>query len=258
MKPLGNFVARLKIYLINEERNMKPDFWIEKWEKNEIGFHLDAPHPWLVRAVSSGSSFKPGQVIFVPLCGKTHDIDFLLQQGCKVVGVEISELAVQALFDRLGYEPRVTDYNTEDKQAIKRYQFGPLTVFVGDYFQLTYAQISDAYEQAASWVYDRAALIALPSEMRSSYSAHLMQLCPKATHLLMTLDYQQEQMQGPPFSVNLDEIKVHYEQYYQISTLYQQDIIEKEPRFKQRGLTEFIQSLYQLTPKSVKSSSEKW
>ena len=227
---------------------MKQTFWLEKWEKNEIGFHLDAPHPWLVK-VTTELNFKAKQTVFVPLCGKTHDIDFLLEQGCNVVANELSELAVQALFERLELTPQVTQWQTASADnTAKQYQAGALTVFVGDYFQLTPSDIRNVYGDDVSWIYDRAALVALPTEMRHQYAQLLTTLCPKASQLLMTLDYPQQQMPGPPFSVTVSEVTDHYASGYQIEQLKQQDILDKEPRFKQRGLTEFNQRMYLLTP----------
>lgn len=232
---------------------MELDFWHDKWTKNEIGFHLDAPHPWLVNSAADlGITHK--QTVFVPLCGKTHDIDFLLQQGCNVVANELSELAVQSLFDRLQLNPDISEWLTSNSTATasltgKRYQAGALTVYVGDFFKLTYQDIQSVNEDEVHWIYDRAALVALPFAMRQQYSQALFKLCPQAKQILMTLDYDQTQMAGPPFSVSLDEVNDHYSATYEIEIKHQQDIIEKEPRFKQRGLTAFNQRLYCLTPK---------
>lgn len=221
---------------------MELDFWHDKWAKNEIGFHLDAPHSWLVKAVED-LGIRAGQTAFVPLCGKTHDIDFLLQQGIKVVANELSELAVEELFSRLNLQPIITPWLNG-----KLYQTPQLSVFAGDFFQLTADDLYHVYQAHINWIYDRAALVALPIEMRKQYSQSLIQLCPQANQILMTLDYDQTQMPGPPFSVTPQEISEHYESSYEVDTLHQQDIIEKEPRFKQRGLTAFHQRLYRLSP----------
>lgn len=222
---------------------MELDFWHDKWVKNEVGFHLDAPHSWLVKAVEDLDVSK-GQTAFVPLCGKTHDIDFLLQQGLSVVANELSELAVDALFSRLKLQPTITSWSTG-----KRYQSKQLTVFAGDFFQLTADDLFNVYQTPIHWVYDRAALVALPLPMRKQYCQSLVDLCPQAKQILMTLDYDQTQMPGPPFSVTPQEVNEHYEASYAVDSLHQQNIIEKEPRFKQRGLTAFHQRLYLLTPR---------
>jgi len=224
---------------------MELNFWHEKWDKNEIGFHLDGPHPWFVRAVKD-LNITVGQTVFVPLCGKTHDIDFLLQQDCQVVANELSELAVKALFERLELIPNVSN----GLEGLI-YQTPSLTVFVGDFFKLTSDELSSVYKTPVQWIYDRAALVALPTGMRKQYAASLTQLCPQAKQVLMTLDYDQNLMSGPPFSVDQEEVQQHYAAAYGVKVMHQQDIIEKEPRFKQRGLSAFNQRLYCLTPQAI-------
>jgi thiopurine S-methyltransferase len=226
---------------------MTPDFWHDKWQKNEIGFHLDAPNPWLV-SIFSTLSFNQDQTVFVPLCGKTHDIDFLLGQGLKVVANELSEAAVKELFARLNISPEII-LNTKGWDAPgKLYSSENLSVFVGDFFNLTTELVNS--KTSIDWIYDRAALVALPFEMRQQYCQHIQNLCANAQQLLMTLDYHQQQMSGPPFSVSPAEVTQHYSSYYEIESIKQQNIIDKEPRFKQKGLTEFYQRAFLLKPKS--------
>lgn len=228
---------------------MEHEFWHEKWDKNEIGFHLDGPHPWFIRAIDDVAISK-NQTVFVPLCGKTHDIDLLLQQGCNVVANELSELAIDALFSRLQLTPQISRWQgVEPSYQGKLYKSGQLTVLVGDYFQLTPSLLSSVYGGHMDWVYDRAALVALPLPMRKQYSQALMQLCPQAKQILMTLDYDQNQMSGPPFSVTPEEIQQHYGTFYKVTPMQEQNIIEKEPKFQQRGLTAFYQRLFMLEVK---------
>jgi thiopurine S-methyltransferase len=225
---------------------MTPEFWHDKWQKNEIGFHLDAPHPWLVNLFPI-LGFKQNQTVFVPLCGKTHDIDFLLGQGLKVVANELSEVAVKELFARLNISPEITSNVKGWDAPGKRYHSDNLSVYVGDFFKLTTELVNS--KTPIEWVYDRAALVALPFEMRQQYSLHMQNLCANAQQLLMTLDYPQQQMSGPPFSVPPEEVAQHYSGYYEIESIKQQNIIGKEPRFKQKGLTEFYQRACLLKPK---------
>jgi len=216
---------------------MKAEFWLSKWEKNEIGFHLAAPHPWLVQG---WSQFEPAKeaCVFVPLCGKTHDIDFFLTQGHRVVANELSEAAVKEVFSRLNITPSIVEW-----AGGSCYESEQLTVYVGDFFQLSAEQIGQV-----DYVYDRAAIIALPFEMREAYAQKIMTLCPNAQQCLITLAYDQNAMTGPPFSVNDDEVKQHYSKYYKIERLHGADILEHEPKFKQNGLNALEQSFYRLTP----------
>lgn len=218
---------------------MEAQFWLNKWQKNEIGFHLPKPHPWLVALWPQLSHQQESLHVFLPLCGKSLDIDFFLQLGHQVTANELSDDAVKAVFERLGWQPKMTPW--EGGQC---YQAHNLTIYAGDFFKLNPTQLSKV-----QWVYDRAALIALPQDMRGLYTHHLVQVCPSAQQCLITLDYQQTLMQGPPFALSDNEVKQHYQATYAITELKSANIIEHEPRFAQNGLPELFQRVYQLTPK---------
>jgi len=147
-----------------------------------------------------------GSRVFVPLCGKTRDIAWLLLQGCNVAGIELSELAVQQLFAELGMTPTVTGIG-----ALQRYSAAGLEVFVGDIFALTAEQLG-----AVDAIYDRAALVALPPAMRERYARQLMALTGTAPQLLLCFEYEQELMPGPPHSVSLEEVCQHYNAAYRV------------------------------------------
>lgn len=218
---------------------MNADFWLSKWQKNEIGFHLPKPHPWLVATWPQFMNVANG-CVFVPLCGKSLDIDFLLEQGHQVIGNELSEAAVQAVFTRLKRQPIISQW-----EGGACYSAENLTIYVGDFFTLSHEQIKNV-----ELIYDRAAIIALPKNIRAEYAAHLKWLCPDAMQCLITLEYDQTVMNGPPFSVDKIEVESHYKNAYLIEIKIKEDIIEHEAKFQKNGLPELIQCLYCLTPNS--------
>ncbi|MBY6210735.1 thiopurine S-methyltransferase [Microbulbifer agarilyticus] len=187
---------------------MEHKFWLDKWHKNEIGFHNPDAHPLLVEYLDA-LELSAGARVFLPLCGKTLDIACLLQHGYRVVGAELSELAIQQLFAQLGAEPQVTKVGNA-----KLYSAGQLEVFVGDFFELTRDALGfiDA-------VYDRAALVALPETMRTAYAAHLIALTEGADQLLLAIDYDQSQLPGPPFCVDAAEVHRLYDSAYKTEQL---------------------------------------
>ena len=218
---------------------MELSFWHDKWAKREIGFHLSEAHPWLVRYIDE-NPLTIDDVVFVPLCGKSLDIGFFLSLGLSVIGNELSEDAVKELFEELGLQPEVSPWGSDGKI----YQGQNLKVYVGDFFKLTQSEIVNV-----SHVYDRAAIVALPEDMRRQYALKIVELCGGAKQILMTLEYDQNIMAGPPFSVTNPEVLKHYEDQFVVKEVVRRDIIEQEPRFKQKGLPEFIQCLYELNPK---------
>src|SRR5690554_7232883 len=88
---------------------MQADFWHERWKTNAIGSHLDAVNPLLVEFIDQ-LGLQKNQRIFLPLCGKTNDIAWLLSQGYRVVGIELNKLAITQLFESLGVEPQVSKH----------------------------------------------------------------------------------------------------------------------------------------------------
>ncbi|KMT66013.1 thiopurine S-methyltransferase [Catenovulum maritimum] len=187
---------------------MQASFWHSKWDKGEIGFHLDQANPLLLKHFDSLALTK-GQTIFVPLCGKTKDIAWLLAQGLNVVAVELNKTAVEALFSELNVTAQITQLD-----ELNLYKAKQLSVFQGDFFNLSSELIGkiDA-------VYDRAALIALPIEMRIKYTQQIMQLTNKVKQLIICVEYQQAEMQGPPFAIHAEDISAYYAKSYQLNLL---------------------------------------
>lgn len=218
---------------------MEHTFWHNKWEINQVGFHLDYVHPLLKRNLTLfevNGRLKNPKKIFIPLCGKTLDIEFLLSQGYQVVAVELSEIAVKEVFSQLNVQPTLSAW-----QGGKVYQTENLTIFVGDYFALTQKDLGEV-----SFVYDRAALIALPEKMRLEYAQQMAKITQFAPQLLITLDYDQSIAGGPPFAVSSQEVEALYGGTYPIQLIEEADIIDEEPRFKAKGLTSFFQRAYKL------------
>lgn len=192
---------------------MEHEFWHKKWRQNEIGFHEEQYNPGLVNHLAK-LHLAPGSRILVPLCGKTLDIRYLMEQGYKVVGAELSELAVKQLFESLNITPMV-----EDRSCGKLYTAQGIQVFVGDLFTLQDQDLSQI-----DAIYDRAALVALPEDLRAKYTTHLRQITHHAPQLLICFDYDQSQMPGPPFSVNAEEVRHHYKAHYKLELVQQSEV----------------------------------
>jgi thiopurine S-methyltransferase len=192
---------------------MDANFWQQKWESNDIAFHERVANPFLVTYFKK-LALRQGSRVFVPLCGKTLDIAWLLSQGYRVAGAELSALAIAQLFQELGVEPVITSVG-----ELARYSASNIDIFVGDIFALSGAQLG-----TVDVIYDRAALVALPPEMRKRYTAHLMEITARASQLLITFEYDQRLMEGPPFSLTTDEIKRHYGKSFAVTLVNSKDV----------------------------------
>lgn len=187
---------------------MDPSFWHQRWEKNEIGFHEEKPNSLLVEHFHELSIAK-GRRIFVPLCGKTRDISWLLSRGYRVAGAELSQLAIEQLFIELGMQPEI-----EAVGNVEQWSANNLDIFVGDIFAV-FGKVLGPVDA----VYDRAALVAFPKDMRNRYAAHLTEMTGKAPQLLICYDYDQTLMDGPPFSVSHEEVRRHYATTHNLTLL---------------------------------------
>ena len=187
---------------------MDAEFWHERWQQNEIGFHESQPNALLVRHYDR-LDLRSGDRVFLPLCGKTLDIGWLLSKELKVCGVELNADAVEQLFDELGVEPEGSDCGD-----LRRYSAAGIDIFVGDVFAL-----SPTFLGPVDAIYDRAALVALPKVTRERYASHLRQITASAPQLLICFDYDQELMEGPPFSIPENEVAALYGSDYAIENL---------------------------------------
>ncbi len=185
---------------------MKHEFWHERWEQDQIGFHQQEINSYLTTHWSE-LGLPEGAPVFVPLCGKSLDMLWLREQGHPVFGIELSHKAVQAFFHENEIEPSVNE-----TEHFVEYSSDNLTLFAGDFFQLRRADLGEIHA-----VYDRAALIALPPEMRGDYASHMAGLLPAGAHvLLITMQYREGVLQGPPFSVEEPEVERLYGERFSI------------------------------------------
>ncbi|HEX5051291.1 MAG TPA: thiopurine S-methyltransferase, partial [Planctomycetota bacterium] len=195
------------------------DFWLQRWHDNNIGFHRASVHPALIRHWR-----RRGGSVLVPLCGKSLDLRWLAERGHDVIGVELAERAIRDFFA----EQQLTFTRRDGELPAFVAQQLPITIHQGDYFALSLPPC-DA-------LYDRAALIALPPEQRAAYAAHTDSLLRDgAERLVITLEYEQAAVQGPPFSVFAEEVLRHWPDLLCIER--REAIDEAPPKFRQAGLT---------------------
>lgn len=215
---------------------MQPDFWHERWQLNQIGFHQPDTNPYLQQFWPQ-LGVAPGSRVFVPLCGKSRDLLWLRAQGHAVVGVELSELAVQAFFE----ENRLVA-SVRPQGGFKVYEAVGIRLYCGDFFALTAADLA-----GVGAVYDRASLVALPPKMRPDYARHMLSLlAPGTKTLLVSFDYPQQEMQGPPFSVDEAQVRALYADQCAVRLLLAADILAQESRFRERGVTRLQEKVYAL------------
>lgn len=219
---------------------MAHESWVQRWRDNHLGWHLPEVHPLLVKFFPRFHLIS-GDNVFVPLCGKSQDMVWLAGQGMQVIGSEVSPIAVRDFFREQRLEPVGTELG-----KLICWQAGPYTLYQGDYFDLAPEHVS-----GVKFVYDRAALIALPKDGefgRKAYVKQMRNLFAAAVQtLLITLDYDQSVMDGPPFSVSYEEVIWHYAFDHIIEFLSDEEILDQEPKFRQRGLLWLTEWAFMMT-----------
>ncbi len=194
---------------------MDKKFWFDRWEKQDIGFHEDTVNSRLKKFIQRICPL--GGHVFVPLCGKTLDIGWLLDNGYKVTGVELSRTAIQALFNQLELTPQVTNVG-----KFVMYSAANITIYEGDFFDLTQIHLLDI-----DCVYDRASLVALPSALRERYVKHLPEVSDFAPQLLITLEYDESRLDGPPFAITKHDVHAYYGHAFSLKELDRSTLPEK-------------------------------
>jgi thiopurine S-methyltransferase len=214
--------------------------WLQRWQEHNIGWHHVEYNPHLLNHWSVLELAK-GSLVFTPLCGKSRDLVWLAEHGYRVRGVELSPLAVEAFFQEQGL-------NTVRSRVggFERWVSGPYELYCGDIFDLASL---DSSEVAA--VYDRASLVALNPSQRLHY-AQLMNACMPANcqYLLVAMDYAQQEMSGPPYSVTETEVRELYEARFTVNLLETLDLLKQTDRYREKGLSRLVEQIYRLVPRN--------
>lgn len=200
---------------------MDAAFWHQRWSDNQIGFHQSAPTPLLMKYWPTLDVPTDARV-FVPLCGKSLDMAWFAAQGHRVLGVELSKTAVEQFFSEHGLVADVETTRYGD-----HYRAGAIEIIVGDAFGLDADVLHDC-----SAVFDRAALIALPPELRERYARELYSRLPMHCRgLVITLEYPQEERAGPPFSVPEDEVLGNFGRDWAVTRIDRRPIPSDHPGY---------------------------
>lgn len=205
---------------------MDLEFWQERWQQGQIGFHQSDYNPHLI-AHWSRLGLNGKGTVFVPLCGKSKDLLWLRDRGHQVIGVEGSSLAIADFIQENGGE-----WSRQRQGPFISHSTPGITLLEGDFFELD-AQVLDGVVA----VYDRAAMVAFPPVLRRRYQDHMAQLLPPATQvLLVTMEYDPQAMAGPPFAVMFDEVGSVLGTAFSVEDLGATETLEQNRRFKDRGL----------------------
>ena len=215
---------------------MEREFWLDKWAQDDIGFHRQEVNA-LLKQHWAELCVPAERGVLVPLCGKSLDMRWLEALGHQVWGVELAEKAVRAYFEEGG------ETAEERPGLIIRSFSGPgTTIYCGSFLDLAAPDI-----RGTAGVYDRGALVALPARQRAHYADHLQRVVPELTvMLLIMLEYDQERIEGPPFSVAEEEVQRLYAERCSVAKLSEHAATELPPKFAKAGVTAARECAYRI------------
>lgn len=223
---------------------MKGDYWLNSWEIDKTGWRQRRPNTRLVAHWSSlgvapeVAQGAPTKRVFVPLCGDSPDLLWLAEAGYEVIGSELSDIAAKRFFDDASIA-----FTIRDNHGFACFESDQITIICGDFFELSERQVGHV-----DAVYDRAATVAMPEDMRPAYAARLASLCPAgARMMLISMAYDQDKMKGPPFSVPEHDVRALYGSDYAIEVVNTSEGPDILGNLRERGLNTLKETVYCLT-----------
>ena len=224
-----------------EAPTMETEYWLKRWREGRTGWHRDDVMPLLMQHWPA-LNVPRGTRVLVPLCGKSLDMLWLSQQGMRVLGIDVSPIAIESFLAENQLHARTRSSSEGTHYDITNAPGGDIEIINGDVFETDPEAI--AHCEA---FYDRAALIAMPARMRERLAGDVyLQLPAASAGLLITLDYPENEMQGPPFSVDGAEVHRLFDQPWKVEQLERRDILASQPSFLEQGVTALHTSVYAL------------
>lgn len=215
------------------------DYWNQRWLDGRTGWHMGQAHNALVRYFER-LALAAGDSVFVPLCGCSPDMSWIAAKNIEVVGCEFSQLAIERFFQDVGLVAE-----TSRAGELVEWRAGPYRIFEGDYFALKPELLT-----GVKAVYDRASIISMDKDGergRKAYVKKMRELTPDGTrYLLVAFDYDQSEMAGPPFAMNYEEVVYQFAYDHIIEFLDKKNILQIEPRFREKGLTRLAEWVFLL------------
>lgn len=224
---------------------MDKEFWIERWKRGETGFHQQQGNDLLLKHWAT-LQVPAGVPVFVPLCGKSVDLIWLAAQGRQVIGAELSPLAVADFFSEQSLTPDV-----RRDGAFDVYTTGPIMIWCGDFFALP------PQAAAGAAIYDRAALVAMPPSRQRGYAEKLLALASGSSIFLVSLDYPEGQITGPPFATPGSQVRALFEETHEVHVAETRDGLAASPALKDRGVTGLEETAYVMTPRQPSGARAK-
>lgn len=218
---------------------MDVSYWKKRWLDGQTGWHENEVHPLLIKYYDF-LSLSLKKHFFFPLCGKTLDLDWILSKNHTTTGVEASEIAIKEVENRLKVSFKKAAY-----QNFTKHTFGNLTLMQGNYFDLDTTLIDPI-----DVVFDRGAFVAIHPNQRKKYiEMYNKLLTHESIILLVAYQYNENASTNPPYSLSELQIRALMEPDFDIEICESEEILDIDPKFKERGINVFARNVYKIQKK---------
>ncbi len=216
---------------------MDKKYWLNRWEVGNIPFNQLTPHRFLIKHFKT-LDLQSQEKVFVPLCGKSVDMTWLMQQNQRVIGVEISPIAISDFL-----KENKLDITQLKDNSFQIYQNASCTLYHGDLFDLTSQHLSEIKA-----VYDRGSLTALPPKtLRSQYINWLKTVIPlNSKMLLIVFEHGAPDVAEPPFSTPYEDVKLFFNSHFSVTQLEKEFITEIPSHWVARKIHDLYECAYLL------------
>jgi thiopurine S-methyltransferase len=212
---------------------MSNEFWLNKWETNDITFHEMNTNPDLIKYIGE-LNINSGSTIFVPFCGKTKDMLWLSENGFNVVGVELSKIACDDFFSEANITPRISQ-----REKFVKYEHGNIKIFCGDLFDLTNLDLPTIHA-----VYDCKAIIALPPTLRRKYVEHIIECIGGKINFLLITRESRSSVTPPPYNIDKQEINLLFGSNFNTKQVKQLTMLNIPERLVKKGYSDITECAY--------------
>ncbi|XP_052776657.1 probable thiopurine S-methyltransferase [Mya arenaria] len=231
--------------------NMSVNDWDYRWSLGQTKFHMPKVHPMLQKHMDRLTQGNNKASVFVPLCGKTLDMKWLLDEGYEVIGNGFADSACRRFFEEHNIPYTSTPLTGTEGVLYEAKDGTPIKLYRCDCFHLS-SNLCGRFD----CIWDRAGFVALPVKDRIRYARVMVELLKKdGRYLLDCFLVDNSVFGGPPFNCDQNDVEIAFGKLCKVEKLDTNDAFTKwqeawgKESFIEWGIDSFIEDVYLLEKK---------
>ncbi|PIK49519.1 putative thiopurine S-methyltransferase [Apostichopus japonicus] len=226
------------------------DLWSERWEEGEkMNFHERQPKQYLTEEhIEKLTDGKTGLRFLVPLCGKSPEMKWLVDQGQVVVGIEGVQKPCEEFFKRQQIDYSVADISEIPGGKHFKSDDGRVEIYNCDVLKLESAILGEF-----DAVFDRGAFVVMDFELRPKYVTLMKSVSKTGCKILLAVqeyDWNERKIKGPPYPVCRKDVETLFGDWCKIEEYSRLDRLKNCPeKFNEKwgpGITSHFRVEYLL------------